>query len=1003
MRRHYLTMLLLAGVHISLSATPLSSDTTDHLTLAQQYRAQGDRTQAIEHYQSARADFTQIQDYSNLIYVFTQLAFLYTADTDTYSQAKTYLDSAQLILEDKSLKNDTLAALIWYEKAKLARAQREQYVAIEFFKKSLELKAKFYGEDHLEVADNLEQIGRVYLYNLQNPYASEPYHEQALKIREQLNHEDRSYVNCFYHLAVANRMQYDYEKALAYGVKALEGYKRLPETDFADLMIANSALSHTYYSMDSIESALEYSGRALSMAVQGDLLLFMDMALHYNNQAELHFRAKAFDSTIYYVQKALSYQPASVTLANSYQYLANAYREQERLSLAFQYYQKSKELKESALKGQHTQLVTLYVDLGQAFAADHQVDSALHYYRKALVSAKISQQTATKSANVSIQVGDDLAAVEEVLENIIDLLNEQYHHTHDPKYLTQALPYYMLFDQSMDLSRTNYSSEGSKLLQSGKYKSIYEQAIASCYELYQHNQSDSLLRQVFHFMEKSKAMVLLESIHQAEANQSILPDSLVRQYHSLQAQRAYCQSGLIDARRNTSNSFTVREWQQQKADILRKIDALRRNIQVHYPNYYNVAYSEITVQLDSIQGYLAPHQPMASYFWGDSAVYVLMITSNDVKMHRVKNVFALKNAISQYQDALVNDRVEDPSYVNFLQFQVGAHTLYQTLLEPILPDYAIEHLTVVPDGELTTIPFEGFITSMIETSRNDIRYQALPYLIKQYDISYEYSLSIAFGGKRNRETERDNEELVVIAFGIKNFDKLPGGQQYPRLGGAEREVHYIQKKFPEAQVFLNTNATEIQFKQHAPEADLLHVATHGIANLNNPFASQFIFYPEGAEDGKLHLYELYNIPLKAKVLLLTACESGVGKHYAGEGNFSLARSFVYAGCKSVVMSLWQINDIITEQMIKGIYDQLKNQQTTSKSLQNIKIALIEGGTYAHPQCWAGMVPLGNVSLEYHEQNYTKYVIAILMVLVLGAILLRHKLRSFTSDRDVIHS
>ncbi|MEQ9441432.1 MAG: CHAT domain-containing tetratricopeptide repeat protein [Cyclobacteriaceae bacterium] len=985
------TLLFLCGMHTCLATPCLVADTgasdIDYLTLAKSFEAQQDISKAIDYYELAKTQLAQKQNDINLVYVLNKLASLYTSEAATQKKAEAYLDSASAILENRLLENDTLQALTWYTGAKLAKAQRNFNQAIAYFQNSLERKRAFYGENHLAVTDDLEQIGRVYLYSLQNPYASEPYFEQALRIWELADNHNRSYVTCYYHLAFANRLQYDYEKALAYGFKALEGYENLPEPDFADLVIANSALGHTYYSMDSIARALDYGRKALSLTIQGDLLPYMDMALHYNNQAELHLQAGAFDSTIYYAQLALSYQPVSVNLANSYQYLGNAYREKGQPGQAFRYYQQSKTLKESILGDHHTQLVTLYIDLGKAFETNQQADSALHYYQKALTSARISQQDTAQGVDVAIQAGDDLAAMEEVLEKITHLLSTQYSKTQNPQYLTQALPYYMLFDRFMDLSRTDFSSEGSKLLLSGYYKDIYEQAIGSSYQLYQTTHADSLLRWVFHFMEKSKAMVLLESIHQTEANHRILPDSLVQQNQFLQAQLAYCQSELINAEKQGDEPAVVSDWQLQKANVLREIEMLHHHIQTSYPNYYNIAYRDLTVGLDSLQKHLVPHQPVISYFWGDSAVYALLITSDDVKIHQIKEVAVLKKAISQYQDVLTNDVVFDPSYANFLQFQESAHSLYQLLLAPLLVGITPEYLTVVLDGDLTNIPFDGFITSMIETEPNDIRYEKLPFLIKTFEVSYEFSLSVAFWEKQYDQFASDEDELNVVGFGIKNFDNLSKNRQYASLGGAEKEVRYIKEKFPQAQIFLNAEATETHFKQQAPEADILHIATHGMADLENPFASQFVFYPEGKEDGAFHLYELYNTPLKAKVLLLSACESGVGKHYAGEGNFSLARSFIYAGCKSVVMSLWQVNDIITEQMIKGIYNQLANQQTVSKSLRSTKLAMIEEGMYAHPQCWAGMVPLGNVSLEVPKPAHRNYISIIFITLGLGTLLL----------------
>ena len=619
--------------------------------------------------------------------------------------------------------------------------------------------------------------------------------------------------------------------------------------------------------------------------------------------------------------------------------MANGYRGKGQLDQAFRNYRKSQALKESIFDGHHSQLATLYTDMGQAFAMKQHVDSARHYYRKALASAKISQPDTGLDTDLFIQAGDDLGPIKEASVAMSSLLVAQYEQTKDAQYLAEALPYFRLFDRFMDLSRRGFSTERAKLLYSATHKAIYERAIASCYRLYQIAPSDSLLQDVLHFMEKNKALVLLESIHQAERYQRVLPDSLARRDQSLRARLAYIQSELIFAQQQEDAAAAVSDWQQKKAEAMRTAERLDQYIRIQYPNYYEATYRDLTIRLDSLQRQVKAQHPLVSYFWGDSAVYALLITTDTVRIHRVDAVDTLRETIRRYRAVLVNDAVYNPSYANFQQFQRSAHRLYRWLLEPLLTHEPVEHLTLVPDGDLTTIPFESLITSPIATKENKIRYGKLPYLIRAYGISYEFSLSLA--AQRRTVVASDEDAQQVVVFGIKDFDALSEDQHYPALAGAEREVRYVQEKFPQAKVFLNDQATEAQFKQTAPQADVLHLATHGRADLDNPFTSQFIFHPEGSEDGILHLYELYDLPLKARLLLLSACESGVGRHFVGEGNFSLARSFVYAGCQSVVMTLWQVNDLFTEQLIKGTYDRLAKQQTIGEAVRNTKLAMIE--------------------------------------------------------------
>nr|WKN34097.1 CHAT domain-containing protein [Tunicatimonas sp. TK19036] len=984
---YLLTLLFLGGMPICWASPYIPADTVttdaDYLTLAADYEARNEPAKAIEYYELVGIDYNTNENYAGLAYVLNRIAALYISDTATYSIAQVCLDSANVILQEHLPKNDTLHAALWTTKAEIAFKQRKFDEAIKCYQKSLEYKLAFYGENTLEVAHDLEQIGSVYLYDLQNPHESERYHTQALEIQEAEAYQSPAYINCLYHLTYSSRLRGDFVKALSYGSRVLEDYKHLANPNPYNVVLATGALGGIYLSLDSIEKALDYNKEAIDLAARENLLQSMDMSLLYNNHAEYHFQHKAYDSTIYYTRLAIANKTKPEFLAVSYQLMGKAYVKKGLLDKAFQHFQTSREIKEAIYDSQHTQLAILYLDIGKAFEDAQQADSAVYYYKKSLASAKISQEVDGLDFDLSIQNGDDLESMQEGLDNLTNLLVNQYHHTGNLQYLVQAQPFFHHLDQFMDLSRAAFSTESAKLILSGRHKSNYEQAIASSYQLYQSTQEDSLLQWIFRFMEKSKAMVLLESIHQAERFQQALPDSLVQLNQSFRSQLAYLQSEIINAEQQDRAVSDVSKWQIQRASTLRKIDTLNEYIQENYPGYYNLTQRDLTIDIDSLQMRLPGGQATISYFWGDSAVYALLITSDMVKAHQIKDIKTLRDAIVQYKEVLINDEVMAPSYSNFLKFQESAYQLYQILLEPLLKGIPLKHLTIVSDGDLTTIPFESFVSSTIETKDNVVRYKNLPFIIKDYDISYELSLSVGFWEEQYSASLPSEEAWNVVAFGIKNFDNIASNRLYPRLGGAEREVRYIQEKFPQASIFLNKEASETQFKAYAPQADLLHIATHGMANLDNPFTSQFIFYPEGKEDGTLNLYELYDMPLKAKVLLLSACESGIGKHYIGEGNYSLARSFVYAGCKSVVMSLWQVNDIITEQMIKNIYDQLAQEQSISTGLRKAKLAFIEEGTYAHPKCWAGMVPLGNASVRNPQPPYTNYATISLALIITG--------------------
>jgi len=170
-------------------------------------------------------------------------------------------------------------------------------------------------------------------------------------------------------------------------------------------------------------------------------------------------------------------------------------------------------------------------------------------------------------------------------------------------------------------------------------------------------------------------------------------------------------------------------------------------------------------------------------------------------------------------------------------------------------------------------------------------------------------------------------------------------------------------------------ATEAQFKQSANQYNVLHLAMHGILNQNHPMASAMAFTEDGdtLEDNFLYGYEIAQMDLNAKLVVLSACETGYGKFDQGEGVMSLARSFMYAGVPSAIVSLWQVNDASTAVLMQLFYENLNQGMTKSMALAMAKRNYIKQaeGIAAHPAYWAAFVcigedsPLVNTSVNWY--------------------------------------
>jgi CHAT domain-containing protein len=184
-----------------------------------------------------------------------------------------------------------------------------------------------------------------------------------------------------------------------------------------------------------------------------------------------------------------------------------------------------------------------------------------------------------------------------------------------------------------------------------------------------------------------------------------------------------------------------------------------------------------------------------------------------------------------------------------------------------------------------------------------------------------------------------------------------------RLNWAEKEVTSISEMM-NGEAYCHRRATEETFKEKAPRAGILHIATHAVINDVNPLFSKLIFSldPASGEDGFLNTYELYNMKLNARLVVLSACNTGYGKLVRGEGIMSLARGFMYAGCPSIIMSLWPVDDKSTSILMQNFYEGLKKGQNKDEALRRAKLDFLKNAdeVKANPFYWSGMIFVGGM-------------------------------------------
>ena len=269
--------------------------------------------------------------------------------------------------------------------------------------------------------------------------------------------------------------------------------------------------------------------------------------------------------------------------------------------------------------------------------------------------------------------------------------------------------------------------------------------------------------------------------------------------------------------------------------------------------------------------------------------------------------------------------------------------LYEILIKPVEKELVgKKHLVVVPHGMLHYLPFQA------------LRSPEGKYLIETYTVSYLPSASVL---KYAREKNRGNHaDLFAVANPVTDLSPLPA---------AEVEAREVSALFARKEVLLGRSATKTTVKKEGPQYDLLLFSTHGEMIEADPLKSNLRFTPTQKDDGKLTVSEIFDMEVKANLVTLSACETGLargtkGDFPQGDDLVGLSRAFIHAGAPSVVASLWKVSDESTVAMMRSFY---RNLQTMPKAeaLQQAQLDLAKssGMNSSHPYFWAPFILVGD--------------------------------------------
>ncbi len=401
----------------------------------------------------------------------------------------------------------------------------------------------------------------------------------------------------------------------------------------------------------------------------------------------------------------------------------------------------------------------------------------------------------------------------------------------------------------------------------------------------------------------------------------------------------------------SEEKITQLNLQLLKADnapIARQVETALHNIEAQ-PDSPLLASRSATrpLSLTEVQHHLNSSELVLEYVLADPVSWVLAINRTSVHIYDLPSRSAIEAKCKQYR-ATILARKADASV---------AQDLFNTLLAPVAEYRTSESIVVVADGALHLLPFSALM-------------ERGSYILSDHSVSSSPS-STVLSLLRDREagTLKDRLQYVGVATGpaesrsqnfvVRAAESLNPAHLSPLPGSAE-EVEEVAREFPAlSTVLLGRDATETRFKSlPLSQYRVLHLALHGYVDMQYPDRSALVFAPEknGPDDGFLQVREIRQLRLSARLVTLSACNTGVGPIGAADVS-NLTNAFIEAGAESVVAALWELEDRSTGRLMTEFYHNLVGHQNKVLALRSAQLAFIQQGL--PPYYWAGFEIAGD--------------------------------------------
>ena len=524
----------------------------------------------------------------------------------------------------------------------------------------------------------------------------------------------------------------------------------------------------------------------------------------------------------------------------------------------------------------------------------------------------------------------------------------------------------------------------------------------------------------FEVVERGRARSLLELLGETGTNirEGVPPELFKRKQENLDQQALVAQ--LLMGVALTDKPLSV-EALEKAADRLQNEEvSIENQIRAESPRYKALTSTQPLTLAQVQEQVLDDGTALLEYSLGGETSYLWAVTRNAVRIFKLP----ARNELNTQADELRRQILPPDTGRSIFEltpedkqrgltvrrrevggvtssFTSASYKLYKSILEPAIAMVGARRLLIVADGTLSFVPFDALVTA---PGGSD--YTVLPYLVKTNETVYAPSASVVDAARRQASVNAATPSSAILLIADPIFDmgderakNLPGGKSasdaarglfvttaagdvagmekemptgsfvIKRLKGTRDEADEIERTARTAglrtEKWLDLDASEANTRERDLKPyRILHIATHGFLDAKHPQFSGVVLSLVGnkaGQDGFLRTDEIFNLRLGSPLVMLSACETGLGKEKRGEGVMGLTRGFIYAGAPSVGVSLWSVDDKSTAVLMSDFYKALlgKDGLKSAAALRGARLNMIAGRTYSSPYYWAPFVLVGD--------------------------------------------